>query len=92
LIEAAACGRPLVATDVPGCRDVVIPNETGLLAKVRDIPSLVVCLQFLLANRSEQKRLGLNARRLVETEFSTGRIITETLQVYSKLQGDGKTK
>jgi glycosyltransferase involved in cell wall biosynthesis len=92
LIEAAACGRPLVATDVPGCRDVVFPNETGLLAKVRDIPSLVECLRFLLANTSEQNRLGLNARRLVESEFSTKRIVTETLLVYSKLQGDGKTK
>jgi glycosyltransferase involved in cell wall biosynthesis len=92
LIEAAACGRPLVATDVPGCREVVIPHETGLLAKVKDVSSLAGCLRTLLLDRAEQQRLGTNARRLVESEFSTDRIIRETLLVYSKLQGDGKTK
>jgi glycosyltransferase involved in cell wall biosynthesis len=91
LIEAAACGRPLVAVDVPGCREVVIQNETGL-AKVRDIPSLVVCLRVLLLDREAQKRMGDNARRLVEKEFSKERIVGETLSVYSKLQWDGKTK
>jgi glycosyltransferase involved in cell wall biosynthesis len=92
LIEAAACGRPLVAVDVPGCREVVIPNETGLLAKVKDVPSLVDCLRTLLLDREAQHRMGSNARTLVENEFSKERIVTETLMVYSKLQGDGKTK
>ncbi|MEI8131828.1 MAG: glycosyltransferase family 4 protein [Leptolinea sp.] len=88
LIEAAACGRPLVATDVPGCREVVIPHQTGLLAKVRDVNSLTDCLIALLCDKAEQQRLGTNARRLVEIEFSTERIIRETLLVYSKLQED----
>jgi len=92
LIEAAACGRPLVAVDVPGCREVVIPLETGLLATVRDVPSLVDCLRSLLSDREGQHRMGANARHLVENEFSTTRIVAETLSVYSKLQGDGKTK
>jgi glycosyltransferase involved in cell wall biosynthesis len=92
LIEAAACGRPLIAADVPGCREVVIPQETGSLAAVKDVPTLVNCLRALLNDRKEQQRLGENARRLVESEFSIERIIRETLMVYSKLQSDGKTK
>jgi len=91
LIEAAACGRPLVATDVPGCREVVIQDQTGLLAKVKDANSLTDCLRTLLCDKADQLRLGTNARRLVEIEFSTERIIRETLLVYSKLQEDGKT-
>jgi glycosyltransferase involved in cell wall biosynthesis len=92
LIEAAACGRPLVAADVPGSREVVIPHETGYLATVKDVPSLANCLRVLLNDKKEQERLGANARRLVEAEFSSERIIRETLSVYNKLQGDGKTK
>ncbi|BCY16240.1 glycosyl transferase family 1 [Leptolinea sp. HRD-7] len=88
LIEAAGCARPLVAFDAPGCREVVIPGETGLLAKFKDVDDLAACLRNLLRNPEERRRMGANARHLAETEFSTGRIVNETLEVYSKLQGD----
>ncbi len=88
LIEAAGCARPLVAFDAPGCREVVIHEETGLLAKFKDAEDLATCLRRLLCNPQERRRMGANARQLAETEFSTGRIVRETLEVYSKLQGD----
>ncbi len=90
LIEAAACARPLVAFDAPGSREVVIQGETGLLAELKDIEGLVACLRSLLLAPDERRRMGANARKLAETEFSTDRIIRETLTVYSKLQGDRK--
>jgi glycosyltransferase involved in cell wall biosynthesis len=90
LIEAAACARPMVAFDAPGSREVVIPGETGLLAKFKDSNDLADCLQRLLNNQIERSRLGENARKLAVQEFSTDRIVRETLIVYSKLQGDGK--
>lgn len=92
LIEAAACARPLVAFDAPGSREVVIHGETGYLAKFKDVPDLVNCLQKLLKNPDERKRMGANARKLAESEFSIQRIIRETLEVYSKLQGDGNLR
>jgi glycosyltransferase involved in cell wall biosynthesis len=90
LIEAAACGRPLVAFDAPGSREVVIPGETGLLAKFKDSKDLAECLRTLLNDPEARERMGRNARQLAETEFSNERILRETLMVYSKLQGDVK--
>lgn len=90
LIEAAACARPMVAFDAPGSREVVIPGETGLLARFKDVNDLSVCLRRLLNDRGERRRMGENARKLAEKEFSIDRIVRETLTVYSKLQRDGK--
>ena len=44
LLEAAACGRPMVATDVPGCREIVRPDETGLLVPVDDATALAAAI------------------------------------------------
>lgn len=92
LIEAAACSRPLVAFDAPGSREVVLNGETGYLAKFKDVASLVDALRRLLKDPEKRQRMGTNARKLAESEFSTKRIIRETLEVYSKLQGDGNLK
>jgi glycosyltransferase involved in cell wall biosynthesis len=92
LIEAAACARPMVAFNAPGSREVVIPGETGWLAKLKDAQDLAACLRRLLEDKEERSRMGANARKLAEKEFSTERIIRETLTVYSKLQGDGITE
>lgn len=92
LIEAAACGRPLIATDVPGCREVIIPGKTGLLSVVRDVETLTNCLRAMIQDRDSWYRMGQEARKLAEDEFSTGRIINETMQIYSKLQVDGTSR
>lgn len=92
LIEAAACARPLVAFDAPGSREVVINGDTGLLARFKDAGDLADCLRKLLMDAEGRHRMGLNARILAEKEFSTDRIVRETLTVYSKLQGDGITE
>ena len=70
LLEGAAMGRPLIATDVPGCREVVHEGATGLLCLPRDSGSLATALRRMVeAGASERQRMGANARRMVENHF-----------------------
>ncbi|MBN2386537.1 MAG: glycosyltransferase family 4 protein [Anaerolineales bacterium] len=83
LIEAAACGRAIVATDVPGCRQAVRAGQTGLLVPPREVPPLAAALATLLLDRSLCREMGAAGRLLAEQEFSTDRVIHETLAVYA---------
>jgi glycosyltransferase involved in cell wall biosynthesis len=82
LLEAAACGRPVVTTDWPGCRDAVRSGETGLLVPPGDSEGLQAALERLVADPELRKTLGQAARRLAEKEFDVKAIITATLAVY----------
>jgi glycosyltransferase involved in cell wall biosynthesis len=85
LLEAAACGRPMVATDVPGCREIVIDGETGLLVPARDSASLAQALARLAGDAGLRKRMGEAARRRVVDHFSQERVAAETLELYQLL-------
>ncbi|MBP9218611.1 MAG: glycosyltransferase family 4 protein [Sterolibacterium sp.] len=87
LLEAAACGRALVATDVPGCREIVIDGHNGLLVPVQDVVALAAALRRLLENAAWRDTLGRNGRALVEAEFSEERVMQQTLAVYRALLG-----
>jgi glycosyltransferase involved in cell wall biosynthesis len=82
LIEACAAGRPIVATDVPGCREVVIHDVNGLLVKPRDAPALAAALQRLLSDPALRARMGAAGRRKAEAEFGVTAVIDATLAVY----------
>jgi glycosyltransferase involved in cell wall biosynthesis len=82
LIEAAACGRPIVASDVPGCREVVRQGENGLLVPVRDIRALADALRDLLKNPGARIEMGLRSRMIAEKEFSSEMVISQTLALY----------
>ena len=67
LMEAAACGRALIATDVPGCREIVVQDETGLLAPPSDPEKLADALQRMVDDAEFRRRCGQAAReRVVE--------------------------
>jgi glycosyltransferase involved in cell wall biosynthesis len=85
LIEASACGRPIVATDVPGCRQVVRQGENGLLVPVRNAPALADALCRLLEDAPLRKKMGERGREIVEAEYSMERIVSETLEIYKNL-------
>jgi glycosyltransferase involved in cell wall biosynthesis len=85
LIEAAACGRAIVAADVPGCREVVQNGYNGLLIPVKDANALAAALQRLIQNPEERGQMGKNGRQLAVDEFSTQRVVAETLSVYNKV-------
>lgn len=82
LLEAAACGLPIVTTDVPGCKDVVEPEVQGLLVPARDPLSLAQAIGRLVADEPARKRMGENSRRRALDEFSQERIIAQTLETY----------
>ena len=69
LLEAAACARPIVASDVPGCREVVRAGETGLLVPPRDVDGLAAASPPLTGDPARRKAMGC-AERLVEREFA----------------------
>jgi glycosyltransferase involved in cell wall biosynthesis len=85
LLEAAACGRPMVATDAPGCREVAIPDRTGLLVPVDDAPALAAALSRLAADKDLRARLGAEARRLAVERFSATAIGAQTVALYRSL-------
>lgn len=85
LLEAAALGRPLIATDVPGCRDVVIDGKTGLLVPVDDAQSLAGAISRLAHDAGLRHRLGRAAREHVETRFSASAIGVASASLYTSL-------
>jgi glycosyltransferase involved in cell wall biosynthesis len=87
LLEAAACGKALIATDVPGCRDVIRHHKTGLLVSVRDPSALADAIHTLLENRELRSALGAAARDFVRSEHSTERIGRQYLDLYQECLG-----
>lgn len=85
LIEAAARARPIVTTDVPGCREIVDDGENGLLVPPRDADALAKALRRLLQDEALRERVGQAGRALVEEGFSIGRVVRETMQVYEQV-------
>jgi glycosyltransferase involved in cell wall biosynthesis len=84
LIEAAACGRPIVTTDAPGCRDVVRDGENGFLVPVRDSKALANALRSLIEDPALRARMGARGREMAVSEFSQQKVIQETLAVYDR--------
>jgi glycosyltransferase involved in cell wall biosynthesis len=82
LLEAAALGRPLIATDVPGCRDVAIDGETGLLVPVDDADALANAIETLVRDPALRVTMGQAGRRLVEKHFSSTAIGGEIAAIY----------
>jgi glycosyltransferase involved in cell wall biosynthesis len=86
LLEAAACGRPIVTTDSPGCRDVVRNGMNGFLVPVRDHVALADAIQTLISmTRNSVAVWASGAERWSRQEFSLDKIIAETLAVYEEL-------
>jgi glycosyltransferase involved in cell wall biosynthesis len=89
LLEAAACARPLVATDIPGCREIVRPGVNGVLIPPRDPAALAGALRGLLADAAARARMGSASRRIAEAEFSDRLVVEQTLALYAELLGTG---
>jgi glycosyltransferase involved in cell wall biosynthesis len=87
LLEAAASGRPMIATDVPGCREVVEHGVTGLLVPARDAGRLAQAMSSLLADVERSRRMGRAARLRAEQEFGVEVVAARTLDVYRETLG-----
>jgi glycosyltransferase involved in cell wall biosynthesis len=82
LLEAGACGLPIVATDVPGCREVVRHGENGLLVPARDATALADAVETLASDPDARRRMGARGREIVAAEFSDAIVARETIALY----------
>jgi glycosyltransferase involved in cell wall biosynthesis len=85
LIEAAAAGRAVVTTDVPGCRDAIEPDVTGLLVPVADAKALAAAIQRLIEDVDLRQRMGREGRLLAEKEFAIEKVVQAHLDIYRAL-------
>ncbi len=83
LIEAAAMEKPIVTTDVPGCRDVIDHGQSGLLVPVRDANALCLAISLLMQNPDLARRFGKAAREKVLSEFQVSLVNKNTLEQYN---------
>ncbi|CAC9962458.1 Lipid carrier : UDP-N-acetylgalactosaminyltransferase (EC 2.4.1.-) / Alpha-1,3-N-acetylgalactosamine transferase PglA (EC 2.4.1.-); Putative glycosyltransferase [uncultured Gammaproteobacteria bacterium] len=82
LIEAAACGRAIVTTDVPGCRDAIEPDITGLLCKVKDANSLANAIERLILDKELRNSMGKLGRELAEKHFDINHVVKKHFDIY----------
>ena len=88
LLEAAACGRPLVASDIPGCRQVVLDGQNGFLVPPNDPVALAQALKRLIGDATLRGRMGAESRRLVMQKFTHAQVHAATLEVYKSVLGN----
>ena len=84
-MEASAIGRPIVTSDVPGCRDAIKQEETGLLVPPKDAKSLKIAISRLLNDKSTCMAMGKNARMMAENEFDVESVVAEHMKIYECL-------
>lgn len=85
LLEAAACGKPIISTNVPGCKEIVRHEINGLLIPPKDEVALAEAIRRLLDNPDFAAQLGKNGREIVQNEFSESLVVEKTFEVYDLL-------
>lgn len=85
LLEAAACGRPLIATDVPGCREIARKGINALLVPPDNPMALAEAIEQLSDDPPLRAKFGAESRRLVIENFSSDRIGEQTVSLYDRL-------
>lgn len=82
LLEAAAVGRPVITSDIPGCREAVIDGESGMLCGVRNKEAVYEAMKRMLElSETKRREMGLNARKLTEEKFEKHKVVTETMEM-----------
>jgi glycosyltransferase involved in cell wall biosynthesis len=87
LIEAAACGRAIVATDAPGCRDIVRNGQNGLLVPLRDPEALAHAVRTLIDDPALRSQMGARGREIAIREFSEATVFAQMMTIYQQLVG-----
>lgn len=85
LLEAAACGRAVVTTDVPGCRDAIDPGVTGVLVPVRDATALADAIKGMINDPVRCRSMGDAGRALAESAFDVRQVVAAHLRIYQEL-------
>ena len=82
LLEAAACGRAVVASDVPGCREIVEDGNNGFLVPPYDAAALAAAIEKLAGDMALCRRMGENSRKMVAGDMSAERVTAQTVDLY----------
>ena len=90
LLTAASIGRPVIATDTQGCRDLVRHAVTGMIVPPRDADALSSALERLLTNTELRQEMGRNARSFIENEYSARLVAKHIMAVYQRLFERGR--
>lgn len=85
LAEAAACGRAVVTTDVPGCRDAVIPHKSAILVPPMTVEPLANAMKQLIEGRELCAAMGREGRKLAEEVFGIDRVVDAHLSIYADM-------
>ncbi len=85
LIEAASCGRPIVATNVSGCREIVRHNENGFLVPPNDSIALTNAIETLIKSPGLRRKFGSRGREIVISGFSEEIVVEQTVGLYCRL-------
>ncbi len=85
LIEAASCGRPIVATNVPGCREIVRDNVNGLLVPPNNPEKLADAIEILVNDKELREKMGMEGRKIVENELSEEIVVRKTMKLYNHI-------
>ena len=82
LLEAASCGKPIITTDVPGCREIVINEINGILVPPKDINALINAMKKLINNKKLRKSMGNKGREIIKKNFSIKTKSQELISFY----------
>ncbi len=82
LIEASAIGRPILATNVPGCKDCVVNNINGFLVKSRNQLSLYEGMKKIISNLDNLEKMSLESRKIAENNYSIEKVNKKHLEIY----------
>ncbi len=85
LLEAASCGRAIITTDMPGCREIVRNSENGILIAPKNTQAIVDAIITLIDNPEIRQEMGVAGRRMIEQDFTEEQVVSETLSVYELL-------
>ena len=85
LCEASACGKVIVTTNVPGCRDAIIKNQTGILVPPRDFLSLAMAIKKLLNDKKLSRSMGIKGRINAEENFDIHKVVESHINIYKRI-------
>ena len=85
LLEAASCGRAIITTDMPGCREIVRNGENGILIAPKNTQAIVDAIITLIDDPPMRQEMGVSGRRMIEQDFTEEQVVSETLSVYESL-------
>ena len=93
LLEAAACARPIITTDHPGCREVVDNGVNGYLVRKKDSEDLILAMKnFLALSQEERRKMGLAGRAKVEKEFDRQIVVEKYMSELDRVKNETSVK